>query len=312
MVAKYGLYSFELEPGNYTIKAEYYQNGTLNYSAEETVKIKDNGNYVVDLLLLPIYSKELMGSSEINGTSKNSSFYAGNSETEAAIRKMNSSSSMNTTGQTGLKFLTVNYLLKYLSIFFLLAASYLLFRIHKKGGKTSQEGKKGCVAKDFSKPVNSPNMSVKVHDKSIKTELKSDFQANTELTVYLTGQVIEAEPKIPVNEQVLENKIWKLDKNVQAEIRGEYPLKETEHDEKAKIISLGPKKELPLPADLQEVIDIIRGQGGRMTQKDLRSRLKKYSEGKVSLMLADLERRERIEKFKKGRGNTVILKSEES
>jgi len=70
------------------------------------------------------------------------------------------------------------------------------------------------------------------------------------------------------------------------------------------------KKNLPLPADLQEIMDIIRGQGGRITQKDLRSKLR-YSEGKVSLMLADLERRELIEKFKRGRGNVVILRDEE-
>jgi uncharacterized membrane protein len=71
-----------------------------------------------------------------------------------------------------------------------------------------------------------------------------------------------------------------------------------------------PRKKFPLPADLQEIMDIIRGQGGRITQKDLRSKLK-YSEGKVSLMLADLERRELIEKFKRGRGNVVILRDEE-
>ena len=70
------------------------------------------------------------------------------------------------------------------------------------------------------------------------------------------------------------------------------------------------RKKLPLPTDLQEVMDIIRGQGGRITQKDLRSRLK-YSEGKVSLMLADLERRELIEKFKRGRGYVIILRDEE-
>ncbi len=71
------------------------------------------------------------------------------------------------------------------------------------------------------------------------------------------------------------------------------------------------RKNLPLPADLQEIMDIIRGgQGGRITQKDLRSKLK-YSEGKVSLMLADLERRELIEKFKRGgRGNVIILRDE--
>lgn len=71
-----------------------------------------------------------------------------------------------------------------------------------------------------------------------------------------------------------------------------------------------PRKKAPLPSDLLEIMDIIRGQGGRITQKNLRSKLK-YSEGKVSLMLADLERRELIEKFKRGRGNIVIIKDEE-
>ena len=71
-----------------------------------------------------------------------------------------------------------------------------------------------------------------------------------------------------------------------------------------------PKKKFPLPADLEEVMNIIRGHGGRFTQKNLRSRLK-CSDGKISLMLADLERREIIEKFKQGRGNVVILKDEE-
>ncbi len=62
----------------------------------------------------------------------------------------------------------------------------------------------------------------------------------------------------------------------------------------------------PIPADLQEILDIIRAQGGRMTQKDLRSKLK-YSEGKVSLMLFDLEKRGMIQKFKRGRGNVILL-----
>jgi uncharacterized membrane protein len=62
----------------------------------------------------------------------------------------------------------------------------------------------------------------------------------------------------------------------------------------------------PIPVDLQEILDIIRSQGGRMTQKDLRSKLK-YSEGKVSLMLFDLEKRGLIQKFKRGRGNVILL-----
>lgn len=61
-----------------------------------------------------------------------------------------------------------------------------------------------------------------------------------------------------------------------------------------------------LPDDLREVVDIIAGNGGRIKQKDLRDRLR-HSEAKVSLMVSDLENRGIIRKFKKGRGNVIIL-----
>ena len=66
------------------------------------------------------------------------------------------------------------------------------------------------------------------------------------------------------------------------------------------------KTMLPLPPELQEVINVIRANRGRIAQKDLRSKLKQ-SEVKVSLMLSDLEKRGLIEKFKSGRENIVIL-----
>jgi uncharacterized membrane protein len=62
-----------------------------------------------------------------------------------------------------------------------------------------------------------------------------------------------------------------------------------------------------LPEDLQRVVDIISGNGGRITQKELRRRLN-LSEAKVSLMVSDLEARNVVEKLKKGRGNILILK----
>lgn len=68
-------------------------------------------------------------------------------------------------------------------------------------------------------------------------------------------------------------------------------------------------KKLPLSSDLHEILDIIRGQKGRITQKDLRSRLD-YSEVKVSLLLSELERRGLIRKFKNGRENIVVLVDE--
>ncbi|WP_445475603.1 helix-turn-helix transcriptional regulator [Methanococcoides methylutens] len=60
------------------------------------------------------------------------------------------------------------------------------------------------------------------------------------------------------------------------------------------------------PRKLQEVPDIIGSNGGRINQKDLRSKLS-YSEAKVSLIVSDLENRGLVEKFKKGRGNIIII-----
>lgn len=65
-------------------------------------------------------------------------------------------------------------------------------------------------------------------------------------------------------------------------------------------------KKSPISTDLREILDVIRGHRGRITQKDLRSRLE-YSEVKVSLLLSELEKRGLIKKFKNGRENIVIL-----
>jgi uncharacterized membrane protein len=62
----------------------------------------------------------------------------------------------------------------------------------------------------------------------------------------------------------------------------------------------------PLPDDLREIITILEGAGGRLTQMDLRKKLN-CSEAKVSLMITDLETRGLVQKIKKGRGNILIL-----
>lgn len=61
-----------------------------------------------------------------------------------------------------------------------------------------------------------------------------------------------------------------------------------------------------LPEDLEKAMQIIKSQGGRTTQKDIRKELN-LSEAKISLMMDDLESRGLIKKIKKGRGNLVIL-----
>lgn len=59
--------------------------------------------------------------------------------------------------------------------------------------------------------------------------------------------------------------------------------------------------------DLEQLIKIIKKEGGRTTQKDIRKQIP-LSEAKISLMIAELEHKGVIEKIKKGRGNIIILK----
>ena len=58
---------------------------------------------------------------------------------------------------------------------------------------------------------------------------------------------------------------------------------------------------------LKNLIDIIKKENGRTTQKELRKQIP-LSEAKISLMIAELEHKGVIEKIKKGRGNIIILK----
>lgn len=59
--------------------------------------------------------------------------------------------------------------------------------------------------------------------------------------------------------------------------------------------------------ELDNLIKIIRHEGGRATQKDIRKQIP-LSEAKISLMIAELEHKGVVEKIKKGRGNIIILK----
>ncbi|MFO7967879.1 MAG: hypothetical protein R6U44_09815 [Archaeoglobaceae archaeon] len=86
-----------------------------------------------------------------------------------------------------------------------------------------------------------------------------------------------------------------------------YAVKEPETLEKAEEGSVKVDELSELPEDLQKALSIIKKEGGRVTQKDLRKQMG-YSEAKMSLVIADLERRSIVEKVKKGRGNIIFLK----
>ncbi|MBI2208293.1 hypothetical protein HYU50_02255 [Candidatus Woesearchaeota archaeon] len=59
-------------------------------------------------------------------------------------------------------------------------------------------------------------------------------------------------------------------------------------------------------SDLDKVIEVIKKEGGRTTQKEIRKQIP-VSEAKISLMIAELEHKGIIRKIKKGRGNIIVL-----
>ena len=78
----------------------------------------------------------------------------------------------------------------------------------------------------------------------------------------------------------------------------------SENSEEAKIEKA---VEIEEADELDKIINFIKKEGGRTTQKDLRKAFPS-SEAKISLMLSELEHKGIIEKIKKGRGNIIILK----
>ncbi|MBI5065812.1 hypothetical protein HZA97_06250 [Candidatus Woesearchaeota archaeon] len=69
------------------------------------------------------------------------------------------------------------------------------------------------------------------------------------------------------------------------------------------------RKKTPREDELKsKVLNIIKKEGNRTTQKDLRKQIP-YSEAKISLVVAELEKEGKIKKIKKGRGNILILEN---
>ena len=204
IVARHGLYSFNLAPGSYLITAKYYKNNTLMSFAEETITITDDGDYVLDILLFPSYDEEILNETELSDITEDFE-----EDTKTIEEKTNSN------------------LLYLVALFIIFVVVRFSIYAYKKRSSENEE---------------------------IMTEIDVD-------TFEETKQTIET------------------------------------------------KTTAPLPSDLQEVVDIIKANDGRITQKDLRSKLK-YSEAKVSLMVSDLEQRGIIDKFKQGRGNIILIRDD--
>ncbi|ABE52015.1 helix-turn-helix transcriptional regulator [Methanococcoides burtonii] len=227
IVAKYGVYSLDLVPGDYEIVATYYTGNILVASTQESITISDDGDYIIDLLLLPSYENEGLEDAEITNLSE--AFEADSQMIEDDKES---------------PYMT--YLAILLLVFVLVLSAYVYS--NKKGANED------LLVNASSNWVNSASLP----DESLSVDGGED--GSDSITVD------DVEPIYIANG---------AETNV-------------------------------LPDDLREVLDIVIDNGGRITQKDLRGKLR-YSEAKVSLIVSDLENRGLVDKFKKGRGNIIII-----
>lgn len=267
LVATDATYSFNLSSGTYLITASYFEDGVQVYSGEEIVEVSGEGDYVLDLLLFPTDSAELLDQSEFEEPGQDF-------ETSAPVEE---TGSQNTTA---------------VFILFILSVLLLLGYFWKKR-------QKALSSKDFSLKVRTP-LEVEVEsEKSVQKEERKGTgeEIRTENGIKKgagtgTGTETETEEIIEAEEAEKEREKPRV---IQPETPEAKPLK---------------KQDTKLPEDLTELLELIRANGNRITQRELRKK-SKYSESKVSLMLSDLEERGLIEKFKKGRGNIIRISDDQ-
>lgn len=66
IVSKNGTYSFDVPIGTYEIRANQYNGGILVSSASENITVKEEGVYVMDLVLFPVINEDEIIGGEIN------------------------------------------------------------------------------------------------------------------------------------------------------------------------------------------------------------------------------------------------------
>ncbi|MFH1315909.1 MAG: hypothetical protein ABII01_00130 [Candidatus Woesearchaeota archaeon] len=115
----------------------------------------------------------------------------------------------------------------------------------------------------------------------------------------ITIKKLKVDKKYHVVEHEIETKKNK-GKSVEEENDGE-------EDSKKEIVEEKEEAKIPSQNDLDKILDIIKKEGGRTTQKEIRKKMP-YSEAKISLMISELEHKGKVERIKKGRGNIIVLK----
>ena len=286
-VATNAEYSFNLTPGTYLINASYIEENTVVYETEEVVTVSDDGDYVHDLLLFPAYSEDLIGDEGFE-----------NVDLDFEEQAQSQKNSQNTV------------LIFALSVFcILLLAGYLIRKKRSLHGKTNSPGNfQNRYALNQGKPETNISESESFIIDTSVSGYAEPYEAG------LIGETTVIGYESPASQVLKENnpeaeapfkQVMKLPDYSNVSVNS---LSEEESDS---VCSENPESpDSSLPDDLKEIMDLIRANGNRITQRELRKK-SPYSESKVSLMLSDLEERGLVEKFKKGRGNIIRIPDQE-
>jgi len=312
-VATDAKYSFNLTPGTYLITANYFEENTIIYKAKEEVIVSDEGEYVHDLLLFPGYQEDLLDQGDLENVDLD--LEQVDPQSQAELQSQAKPQSQASSQNTVLSFVL-------LALCILLMAGYFL----KKGKRNPPEKAAGAQGKTGTQNASEPeNFTTEVESSgraepgkagSIEVS-ETDYEPPASLNVEeQTGNISEIE--IPVQQNVKLPEEAKVSINpssgdINPSSEDTNPSSEDTNpssEEEFEFDSLSPgdleSPEASLPDDLKEILNLIRANGNRITQRELRKK-SPYSESKVSLMLSDLEERGLVEKFKRGRGNIIRI-----
>lgn len=302
LVATNAEYSFNLTPGTYRINASYFEGNVVVYETVEEVTISDKGEYVHDLLLFPTYQEDLIDEEGF----ENVDLDFEEEETQSQTNLQNGETQSQANSQNTVLIFAL------LALCILLLAGYFVKKEKRKPPEKS-EGPSGETQNlNASKPEVSESNISEPEKSTIKAKISRDAEPGEAGSIE-EGPMTNSEPDASyiAGEEMYET-----------EIPGQQGIKLPD-DSKISAGSLsedgsGPlspevseSPESGLPDDLKEIMDLIRANGNRITQRELRKK-SPYSESKVSLMLSDLEERGLVEKFKRGRGNIIRISDVEA
>jgi uncharacterized membrane protein len=297
LVATNAEYSFNLTPGTYRINASYFEGDIVVYETEEDVTISDDGEYIHDLLLFPTYPEDLIDDEGFENVDLD--FEDEDTQLQADSQKGDTQSEANSQNTV--------LIFALLALCILLLAGYFI-RKEKRNPSEKSEGSPGETQNLNSPKPNSSEPDISYPENStIKTKI-SGYTETFEAGSIEGGSMTNFEPEAS---HIAGEEMYETETPGQQEIKLPDDSKVSAgflSDEESALLSseVSESPESGLPDDLKEIMDLIRANGNRITQRELRKK-SPYSESKVSLMLSDLEERGLIEKFKRGRGNIIRI-----